>query len=453
MSNLPVNQSDSIPPEGFTFERIDEVFGVDFGSGPRRGEFARLGLFLPTSLLRAEERASERAAEMKQDEQRVDRAQGLFASLAAAKSDKTQPTREGHDDITDPSDALDVLCEQEQAVVDNPQAWHKVYTISAVAELLNKAQTLTIDKEIRKRDEALSTKLLKAGEYRKIASRSGNAQQQAAVMQALVGLRQMHPHFSEVVDFVAQHLTLASRSKRALALPPMLLNGEPGLGKTHFASDLASVIGTSCRRVALDTPVTAATLMGSDRRWANTQVGLLFDQVCLGEHANPIILLDEIDKAAARRDWNPLEPLHSLLEPSTASKIRDVSADFEFDASQVIWIATSNHSRLLSTAIRSRFKEFEIRRPSAAQALISARAVLQKSFADLNLVDFEAPGRDLAVAMAHLTAREMTQELKQAVATAIQKGKSTVSAEDLSAHVLQEANAAQARPGDGPLLH
>ena len=242
-----------------------------------------------------------------------------------------------------------------------------------------------------------------------------------------------------------QHQALSSRSRAALPMTPILLNGEPGLGKTHFAFELAALIGTTCRRVAFDTPVTAATLMGSDRRWSNTQVGLLFELVCLGQYANPVIVLDELDKARRERDWNPLGPLHTLLEPSTAAKVRDVSADFEFDASQVIWIATSNDSRLLKSPLRSRFREFNIVRPDAAGALASSKAVLKTSFAALQLVRVAPPSKELAVALAHLTPREITQALKVAVATAIQKGKNAVDLNDLPEGICDELDRARSR--------
>ena len=270
-------------------------------------------------------------------------------------------------------------------------------------------------------------------------------QQLKAVHTALEKLRLTQPHFGEVIDFVMQHQALSSRSRAALPMTPILLNGEPGLGKTHFAFELAAVIGTTCRRVAFDTPVTAATLMGSDRRWSNTQVGLLFELVCLGQYANPVIVLDELDKARRERDWNPLGPLHTLLEPSTAAKVRDVSADFEFDASQVIWIATSNDSRLLMGPLRSRFREFNIMRPDAAGALASSKAVLKTSFAALQLVRVAPPSKELAVALAHLTPREITQALKVAVATAIQKGKTAVDLNDLPEGICDELDRARSR--------
>ena len=454
----PKNRLDLPPPEGFTFLKPDSD-SVD-GSAVIRHK----GLFLPTQLHSAllDERAAAEAAAQKvlADRWAVDRER---IAEAERKRDLFPPKPS-----TAATDARerDTLLMGAQAFLGdvgrNPHAWHRVYAPNAAADLQAKTLLIVTDKELKKRDEGFAQKMIAAGPYRKMAvpdaaaavargtrQRSGRIrsadQQLKAVHTALEKLRLTHPHFGEVIDFVMQHQALSSRSRAALPMTPILLNGEPGLGKTHFAFELAALIGTTCRRVAFDTPVTAATLMGSDRRWSNTQVGLLFELVCLGQYANPVIVLDELDKARRERDWNPLGPLHTLLEPSTAAKVRDVSADFEFDASQVIWIATSNDSRLLMGPLRSRFREFNIMRPDAAGALASSKAVLKTSFAALQLVRVAPPSKELAVALAHLTPREITQALKVAVATAIQKGKNAVDLNDLPEGICDELDRARSR--------
>lgn len=308
---------------------------------------------------------------------------------------------------------------------------HPVYCPDAASQLAARAALAGPDKEVRKRDEELGRKLLKAGPLRSIAIPEG-------VLAALDVLRLGQPHFAEVLDLVRGQLVLASRSRHGLRIPPILLNGEPGLGKTHFASALARALGTVVRRIAFDSPITGATLVGSERRWSNTAFGALFELICLGEHANPVVILDELDKASTKGEWNPLAPLHTLLEPSTAAYTRDISVNFEFDASRVIWIATSNRARLLPDSLLSRFIQFDIGRPDARGAIDSAAAVLGQVFDELALVDFERPGRALAVSLAHLTARQIRQAGEQAIACAIGRGRRQVGVEDIPAALMGE---------------
>lgn len=313
----------------------------------------------------------------------------------------------------------------------DPRLEHPAYAPDAPSRLTTRAAMVSPDKELRKRDEELGRKLASRGILRRIAASD-------KAIEALSALRTSLPHFGDVIELVRNQLLLATRTRRGVQIPPILLDGEPGIGKTHFAHELGKALGTTVRRIAFDSAVTGATLMGSDRRWSNTQHGILFDLICLGEHANPIVILDEIDKAAVRSQWDPLAPLHTLLEPSTATQARDISVDFEFDVSRVTWVATSNSASVLLPSLRSRFREFHLQRPGAAEAIQSATAVIGKAFEDLALTDFEPPGKPMAVALAHLSAREVRQALEQAIAHAVANQRSRVTAEDLPLALLEE---------------
>lgn len=311
----------------------------------------------------------------------------------------------------------------------DPRQKHPVYAPDTPSRLLGKAGMLSADKDVRKRDEELGRKLTSRGNLRTIAAPDH-------AIESLAALRRSQPHFGEVIDLVLGQLMLAARSRRGARIPPLLLDGEPGIGKTHFAIELAKALNTTVRRIAFDSAINGATLMGSDRRWSNTQFGILFELICLGEHANPVVILDEIDKAGARREWDPLAPLHTLLEPSTATQARDISVDFEFDASKVIWIATSNDATRLLPSLRSRFREFRLQRPGAADAIVAAEAVIGKVIEEMALIDFEAPSKPMAVALAHLSAREVRQALEQAIAHAVAHGRNRVTPDDLPTGLL-----------------
>lgn len=101
----------------------------------------------------------------------------------------------------------------------------------------------------------------------------------------------------------------------------------------------------------------------------------------------------------------------------------------------ITWIATSNRKRLLPESLRSRFREFEIVKPSAQEAIQLATAVVAKSFADMQLADFEPPDKQWVVSLAHLTAREITQAMEQALASAVDQGRNRLTAADLPADV------------------
>lgn len=185
------------------------------------------------------------------------------------------------------------------------------------------------------------------------------------------------PHMKSIVAFVIAQINLAKRSRKPVRLQPMLLVGEPGVGKTYFVQELAKALSTTIHIERMDSDLTSSFLMGSDRKWGNSQHGLLFDQIVLGKHCNPIVVLDELDKSQRTLNQSsPLSSLYSVLEPLSAMCVRDISLLFEFDASQVTWIATANDARLLDGPLRSRFRAFHIMPPSATECLVLAEEVM-----------------------------------------------------------------------------
>jgi ATP-dependent Lon protease len=223
----------------------------------------------------------------------------------------------------------------------------------------------------------------------------------------------------EVVHFVMAQINLARCSRKPVRLQPMLLVGEAGVGKTHFAQALAQALSTTIHIQALDSDLTSSVFLGSDRKWGNSQHGVLFETVVLGHHANPIIVLDEIDKPSRSMSYaSPVSSLYSVLEPVSAKGVRDISLMFEFDASQVTWIATANTAMYLDPPLRSRFREFLIMPPTAAECLVLAEEVMRASIESVGIKGFK-PDVSLRRHLAHLPARQIFQLTLEAVANAV----------------------------------
>ncbi len=171
--------------------------------------------------------------------------------------------------------------------------------------------------------------------------------------------------------------------------------------------------------------------------WSNSTPGVLFDLLCLGDCANPVVLLDELEKAGRCAKDDPLAPLHSLLEPSTATRVRDASMNFEFDASLVTWIATANHVLFLPTSLRSRFREFRIDHPNAEQAITIAFSVTRNVIEKAAPQGFCTPKRAVILKLAHLTPREIYQVVEQAIGKAALNHRTTIEFGDLPRELIQ----------------
>ena len=207
-------------------------------------------------------------------------------------------------------------------------------------------------------------------------------------------------------------------------------------------------MGASHASIAFDQPSAGAGLRGSEKYWSNTESGLLFNLICLGEFANPVILLDEIDKSCSgsgRREVDPLAQLHSALEPQTARRTVDASTEIEFDASLMSYIATANSLRGLTMPILSRLEIFQIDPPNSSEAVGIARAVVHQVLSKLRLADTIRFDRKSFYVLAHMSPQRMLRNVeKVVVAAAVAARQTEVRETDLWAEL---------EPEPGPRLH
>src|SRR5437868_560635 len=155
------------------------------------------------------------------------------------------------------------------------------------------------------------------------------------------------PNFTEALDDVRRHVALSQDSRDGLEVTPMLLLGPPGIGKTHFARRLAELLGTGMNLVPMSSMTAGWLLSGASSQWKGAKPGKVFEALIDGQYANPVIVVDEIDKAAADAQYDPLGAMYSLLEHDTAGTFMDEFAEIAIDASQVIWVLTANDERCI----------------------------------------------------------------------------------------------------------
>ena len=250
---------------------------------------------------------------------------------------------------------------------------------------------------------------------------------------ALHALAEQFPNFSEVVRFVEELNTLSRlRPRSPLMIPPILLDGPAGIGKTAFSLALASTLGTEHWHLAMGHSTASFDLGGLDAGYVGGGPGLLTRKIGLGKHADPVILLDEIDRAPEQSNSDPLGPLFDLLEPRTACEFCDDGLKIKMDLSRVRWLATTNNVERLDPALRSRFKLFRVQAPTPQQV----RGITMRQYAQLLRqhpwgVYFEpALPEPVLAALARHTPRDLGRALHSACARAAKAGRSVLSTAD-----------------------
>lgn len=234
----------------------------------------------------------------------------------------------------------------------------------------------------------------------------------------LDGLYESSPNFGEVIDDLKKHMALAIDGNEPMQFTPMLLLGEPGLGKTHFAKNMAKVLGTSFEFLSMSSLTAGWILSGASSQWNNSRPGKVASALITGDFANPLIALDELDKAGGDSRYDPMGTLYGLLEHDTALHFKDEFVEVNIDASNILWVATANNESSIPEPILNRMNVYVIERPDHDGSVQIALSIY-RDILDLHSWCFEAePGKDVLDCLAEVAPRDMRKALIDAFGNA-----------------------------------
>jgi ATP-dependent Lon protease len=241
------------------------------------------------------------------------------------------------------------------------------------------------------------------------------------------------PNFTGVLEDIRKHLALCIDSNDSIEVPPMLLLGAPGIGKTHFARKISQLLGTGFGLVPMSSLTAGWVLSGASSQWKNAKPGKVFDTFVNGDYANPVIVVDEIDKASADGQYDPLGALYELLEIETATRFVDEFVELPIDASGAVWLATANDAARIPEPLLSRLAVYEIEAPDADGAARIARTIYSeiRNSHDWGRQFPDTLSQSALDRLAALPPREMRRAIQSAFGNAKVAGHSEVGPDDI----------------------
>ena len=195
----------------------------------------------------------------------------------------------------------------------------------------------------------------------------------------LDALLEQFPNFTEVVAYYSEQLALAQVSTSAVfAADPLLITGRPGIGKTAFCHALAKIIHTHFELINVAGMTAGFVIGGMSSNWSDGKPGRVIEALARGHRANPLIVIDEIDKAGGDNRYDPLGALYPLLENETSVSFVDEGLEMPVDCSRIVWVSTANELDLIAEPIISRFTVIDVKAPTPKQMENVLRSIYSK---------------------------------------------------------------------------
>lgn len=161
--------------------------------------------------------------------------------------------------------------------------------------------------------------------------------------------------------------------------PILCLVGLAGTGKTTFAYALAEAMGREIARIPFGGMGSARDLRGQSRLHLEAEPGHIIKALRQTQTRNPVFLLDEIDRVAEEARADIMGVLLELLDPGQNKAFVDHYMDYPFDLNEVFFIATSNNTDSLSTAVVNRLEIIQMPTYNDEEKIIIAKSYLLPS--------------------------------------------------------------------------
>jgi ATP-dependent Lon protease len=241
-----------------------------------------------------------------------------------------------------------------------------------------------------------------------------------------------HYGMEKIKDRILEYLAVL-KLKGDMKSPILCFVGPPGIGKTSLGRSIANAIHRKYVRFSLGGLHDESELRGHRKTYIGAMPGRIIQSLRKIKSANPVFILDEIDKIGKDFRGDPSSALLEILDPEQNNSFYDNYLELEFDLSKVLFIATANSLSDIQPALRDRLEIIQLTGYSTEEKIEIAKRHLvpkQKDLHGLSNIPLKFPDKVIGKLIQEYTRESGVRELDRQMASIMRSVARQVAMED-----------------------